>query len=227
MGFVAKINAASVDNSISTSLYGLCGTAANDGSKIAVCYDCTTLITGMTIKVKFTYSNTAENPTLKVAEADAKPIVRYGVVPPGTTPAESWNAGAVVSFTYDGNYWQMNDWVNTDTTYTEATATAAGLMPAADKEKIDGMSIVHANNVTVSSAGWSVNHDSTYTDYYSNEVDVTGMTSDHYPIVTFNESDNDLYFFASFVQSIDGKIIIYAEVKPTTNIQIPSVLGVK
>lgn len=35
--------------------------------------------------------------------------MRYGTTKPGGLPNNSWHAGAVVLFTYDGTYWVMND----------------------------------------------------------------------------------------------------------------------
>jgi hypothetical protein len=35
--------------------------------------------------------------------------MKYGTTKPGITAAASWQEGSVISFTYDGTYWQMND----------------------------------------------------------------------------------------------------------------------
>lgn len=103
---------------IASTLYGTCSTAAATAAKVVTCANFDKLITGVTIHVKMTYSNTVANPTLNVNSTGAKSIKRYGTTAPSKSAASSWNAGAVISFTYDGTYWQMNDWLvdgNTDT----------------------------------------------------------------------------------------------------------------
>lgn len=50
--------------------------------------------------------------------------MRYGTTRPSTSVATSWFAGAVVSFTYDGTYWQMNDYTD-NTTYSAMSQTEA------------------------------------------------------------------------------------------------------
>ncbi len=48
-------------------------------------------------------------------------------------------------FAYDGTYWQLVGDVDTNTTYSAATTTAAGLMSADDKKKLDSVA-AGANN---------------------------------------------------------------------------------
>lgn len=96
--------------------YGTSASTAANIAKTVICPDFTAaaLIEGSTVKVKFQYSNTASNPTLNVNSTGAKSIYRYGTTEPSTTEGSSWSAGAVISFTYDGSAWQMNDWQNVD-----------------------------------------------------------------------------------------------------------------
>lgn len=114
-----KIDNGAVQN-IGSSAYGECSTAAATAAKTVDMTGFTTLIKGATIHVKFTNSNTVANPTLNVNNTGAQLIKRYGTTAPSTAASNSWNSGSVISFTYDGTYWQMNDWMNTDTntTYT-------------------------------------------------------------------------------------------------------------
>ena len=126
------------------AFYGTCATAKATAQKVVTCDEFTdaNLVTGTTIRVKFTYENTKASPTLKINGGTAKTIYRYGTTAPSTTAATSWNAGAVVSFTYDGSAWQMNDWLNTDTTSTVnqgAVVTTAG-----------EYCLLHANNTGTS-----------------------------------------------------------------------------
>ena len=72
-------------------------------------FDDNYLITGVTVHVKFTNANSHATPTLKVGTSTAKQIMRYGTTKPGTNSTTGWYAGSVVSLTYDGTYWIMND----------------------------------------------------------------------------------------------------------------------
>jgi len=109
-------------NNKAETYYATCSTAQGTAAKVATieagpAFDNTDLVEGVTVRVKFTAANTASNPTLKVGSADAKPIYRYGTTTPSTSAATSWQAGSVIAFTYDGAGWQMNGWLNDNTTY--------------------------------------------------------------------------------------------------------------
>lgn len=97
-------------------LYGTCTTAADTAAKVAVIDGFDTLKEGMTVHIKFTYSNGAVDPTLAIKSSSsatttttAKSIMVYGTTAPGSWNLTSWEPNQVVSFTYDGTYWQMND----------------------------------------------------------------------------------------------------------------------
>lgn len=107
---------------VASTLYGTCATAANTAAKVVTCANFDKLITGVTIYVKFTYSNSVANPTLNVNSTGAKVIYRYGTTAPSTSAATSWQAGSVVAFTYDGTYWQMVGWLNNNDMRTAASA---------------------------------------------------------------------------------------------------------
>ena len=109
MSYVGKVSAASEDHFVASTAYGTCATAAGTAAQIVVMDDFDTLLTGVTIHVLFQNSNTAESPTLNVNNTGAKPIYISGVESPGSTAAESWDANSIVSFTYDGSAWRMND----------------------------------------------------------------------------------------------------------------------
>lgn len=96
------------DSVIANTSYSTCTTAANTAAKTASLTDFV-LTTGSCIRVKFTNSNTAANPTLNVNSTGAKAIMKYGTTAAGTTVADSWPAGAVVEFVYDGTNWIMED----------------------------------------------------------------------------------------------------------------------
>lgn len=140
-GYIGKISDGTNTRPVASTLYGTCATGASVQAKAVSCDDFDTLISGVTIFVKFTYSNTAANPKLNVNDTGAIFIKRYGNTAPGTDAASSWNEGSVVAFTYDGIFWQMVGWMNTDTntnTWTAlkgATATAAGTAGYAPQPK--------------------------------------------------------------------------------------------
>lgn len=117
---------------IASSLYGYCQTGASTVAKTVSLYtgndNSTTdgswasgdLFHGLTITVRFRYSNTATNPTLNVNSTGAKRIYKYGTTSPGTTASTSWEANSVISLTYDtllnsSGCWVMNDHLD-DTT---------------------------------------------------------------------------------------------------------------
>ena len=125
MSYVGKITDTSGNTGlVGSTLYGICSTNANTAAKEVTCADFDKLLTGVTIHVKFTNRNTASTPTLNVNGTGAKNIYKYGNITPGTTAATSWYAGSVVSFTYDGSGWQMNDHI--DDTNTQTVSSVAG-----------------------------------------------------------------------------------------------------
>ena len=103
---------------IMTPAYGVCGTAAATAAK-TVTINGFELIEGAVVIIKFTYSNSASNPTLNVNGTGAKPMYHYGttVLSTGTTTT-GWQAGSVQVFVYDGTGWIRDYWNNT--TYSNA-----------------------------------------------------------------------------------------------------------
>lgn len=86
--------------------YGVCTTAATTADKtVTIDYSGTlTLFTGLTVHIKFSYQNTAANPTLNVNGTGAKPIVCGSE----STVQCSWVGGTVVTLTYDGTNWVID-----------------------------------------------------------------------------------------------------------------------
>lgn len=111
MGTIAKVTAGGGTHLIASSCYGECSTAADTADKVATIQDSQTftLIKGTTVHIKMANTNSIANPTLNVNSTGAIAIKRYGTTAPSTNANSSWNAGSVISFTYDGTYWQMND----------------------------------------------------------------------------------------------------------------------
>lgn len=124
------------------TLYGTCNTEENVREKQVVC-DGAVICKGTTIYVDMLYSNTADsnsengNVTLNVANTIAKTIYANN----STLTIRSrynWNAGENPSFTFDGQYWQMDK----DT------------VPAYITDKDEDGIFVHPINDTAS--GWSI-----------------------------------------------------------------------
>lgn len=134
---ITKVSASSGTHLISSTFYGTCATAAGTAAKIVIVNDpnitdAITLVNGMTLAVKFTYSNTVASPKITVYNNSGtaasptqgsttliaqKSIMRYGTTAPSTSAASSWTAGAVVLFIYDGTNWiESSSWDN-NTTY--------------------------------------------------------------------------------------------------------------
>jgi len=215
MAFVGEVKASDVTGKIGSTLYGVCTTLANVAAKEVAIEGLDTLLPGLTIHVKFTNSNRAVNPTLTIpsAGANAIPIYLYGATSPGITDAESWFAGAVLTLTYDGAAWQINDWQrDTNTTYGNATTSAAGLMSAADKANLDKRttSLVFTNKST--SIWWA---EGTYANYpYKATIICDGITENHYAEVCFNPNDVLNYVLAPVCETHDGWVYVWAMINP-------------
>lgn len=102
-------------SAVSTLAFGVCSTGESTAAKTVSLSSVTSLNSGLSIVVKFANSNTAANPTLQVNSLDAKPIYKFGSTAPGDKSFTSWEAGSIVSLTYDGTAWVMNDQI--DSTY--------------------------------------------------------------------------------------------------------------
>lgn len=98
--------------------YGTCSTSGSVTAKIVNCDEFTTLETGASIRVKFSYANTATSPTMNVNGTGAKSIKKYGTT---GSMRYMWYTGEVVDFVYDGSYWVMVDGGVATTTYYGAT----------------------------------------------------------------------------------------------------------
>lgn len=228
MAFVGRVRGGTVEGKIGSTLYGVCSTAANVAAKQVAIDGLDELMTGLTIHVKMTNSNTAANPTLTISSVGSGriPIYRYGATAPGTTESESWPAGSTLSMTYDGTAWQINGWQrDTNTTYSNATQSAAGLMSAADKAAVDKRttSRVYTN---MSTSGWASN--GTYSSYpYRASITCSGMTANHFAEVCFNPNDVLSYGLAPVCQTYKGGLYVWAMNNPgraLTGITVFSVL---
>lgn len=89
--------------------FGICSTGANTAAKTATITDFA-LVEGVTVSIQFTHTNTASNPTLNISSTGAIPIYKYGTSSVGITTATSWSDGAIVSLTYNGTGWIVNNY---------------------------------------------------------------------------------------------------------------------
>ena len=105
-GTIGKINAGGNDYLVASTALAVCDTSANIAAKVATIQDGAnfTLMDGVTIHVYFDASNTASNPTLNVNNTGAYSIYFANnvdtAVRVGTTPTDSWAAGAILTLTY-------------------------------------------------------------------------------------------------------------------------------
>jgi hypothetical protein len=182
-------------NRIASTFYCTCSTAAATAQKDATPSDSCVfndncLITGVTVHVKFTNSNTHATPTLKVGTATAKQIMAYGTTKAGTTATASWYAGAVVSFTYDGTYWLQNDYkVDTGEVNQNAFSNVkVGSTTIAADTKTDTLELVTGDNITLTP---DTTNDKVTIAATNNKVTQTATTTDaNYEILFSETADN-------------------------------------
>ena len=87
--------------------YGVCSTSASTTAKTVSIKDFI-LESGKTVQVKFSYTNTAKNPTLNVSGSGAKAIYYNNAA----VPANYLMANHVYTFSYDGSHWILVDGAN-------------------------------------------------------------------------------------------------------------------
>lgn len=114
--------------------YGTCSTAASTTAKV-VSLSSYALTKGGIVAVKFTNAVPA-SATMNINSKGAKAIFYRGAA----ITANVIKAGDLATFIYDGTQYHLLT-VDRDnnTTYSVATQSAAGLMSAADKQKLDGL----------------------------------------------------------------------------------------
>ncbi|MBR3278698.1 MAG: hypothetical protein IKG01_07390 [Lachnospiraceae bacterium] len=129
-----------------TMFYGVCTTGGSTKAKTVTIegFDESCLKTGVMIRVKFQNENTVSAPTLNVNSLGARAIIRYSIYGAGNAAWVSWNGQSVVSLTYDGTNWCMNDFNNTvngtmTSEQAEAATSATGMLvsPKLLHEKIE------------------------------------------------------------------------------------------
>lgn len=141
------IDGVSFNGTANITHYGTCSTAAATAAK-TVAVTGFTLAAGARVTIKFTITNTAANPTLNINGTGAKAVYYKGTA----ISAGYLAANKVYEFVYDGtNYVLVGD-VDTNTTYSAATTTTAGLMSAADKVKVNNIPTITVSSTAPSTA---------------------------------------------------------------------------
>jgi hypothetical protein len=220
MSYVGKITSGGSTHLVGSTLYGTCATAAATAAKVVTCADFDQLMEGITIHVKFTYSNTVANPTLNVNSTGAKNIYKYGTTSPGTTAKTSWVAGSVISFTYDGSYWQMNDHIddtNSDTKVRQTLATGNANRPlllaysdnTVTTSNVDNVSYrnnsIYANPSTGTLVAPIINTNDLTTPFI--ELKGSGVTT---PYIDFHYNNSSADHTSRIVENASGVIDIEA-----------------
>lgn len=107
------------------SLYGTCATAAGTAPK-AVTSAGAVICKGTTISVQMSYANSVASPTLNVGSTLARSIYANNAVLTAKS-IYNWQAASTQKFTFDGQFWRMDD----DTAKfnaSEAAKTATGYL---------------------------------------------------------------------------------------------------
>lgn len=123
-GLMSASDKAKLDNTNIT--YGICSTGAGTAEKVVTIPDTANnkwaLDVGSIIVVKFTATNTAQNPTLNVNDTGAKGILYSTSVITTSNLTYAGYAGRYITYMYDGTqYVFIGQSVDSNTTYTPAT----------------------------------------------------------------------------------------------------------
>lgn len=100
----ASIDGVAFDGGESITHYTVCSTAAGTAEKTVSVGGEYTRDSGSAVRVKFTYANTASNPTLDVNNTGAAPISVYG---DQNADSATWQAGETLDLVFDGTRWQI------------------------------------------------------------------------------------------------------------------------
>lgn len=155
---IEQVNVAGVVYNIGSTAYAVCNTAANEAAKV-IQIDGIALVTGLTIHVKFNNTNSVNNPTLTITgiggDAAANqpiPIMQYGTTNAGNqAETTSWQAGAVVSLTYDGTNWIRDQGYNTNSQNAYGNITTSGTLGTASMAVVtDANKKITTENLSVS-----------------------------------------------------------------------------
>lgn len=101
--------------------YAVCSSSSSTVAKTASIVNFK-LTFGTTVKIKFSYANSATSPTLNISSTGAKSIVYYvGSTVKTLTASDTWAAGETVEFVYNGSYWVI---ISSDQAFVHPNKTA-------------------------------------------------------------------------------------------------------
>ena len=125
---ITALGIPSSDTNNRRGFYGTCTTAAATAAKTVTLGSTAgwELVAGTIVGVKFSYTNTASNPTLNVNSSGAKSII-YNT---GTITTSNLNkagyANLITYYMYDGSHWVWMGWSIDDNTWQSNTNARAG-----------------------------------------------------------------------------------------------------
>lgn len=129
---ITALGIPSSDTNNRRGFYGTCTTAAATAAKVVTLGSTAgwELVAGTIVGVKFSYTNTASNPTLNVNSSGAKSII-YNT---GTITTSNLNkagyANRIEYYMYDGSHWVWMNWSVDDNTWTANSSLSAGYVTA-------------------------------------------------------------------------------------------------
>lgn len=143
---INQIKLDSTEYAIAASAYAECSTAEDTATKVAtICTDSDTtntaftLIKGVSVQVKFTNDNTADNPTLNINNTGAKLIYYKGAA----ITASYLKANYTYTFVYNGTQWDFVGEIDTHVTYATAAGKANGTAAVGTSSKVAREDHVH------------------------------------------------------------------------------------
>ena len=131
---ISQIKAGSTNHNLIASnvAYGTCATAAATAAKVVSVSGGWELTAGAIVSVKFTNTNTAENPTLNVNSTGAKSIWYNTSLITTSSLSYAGYASRVAQYMYDGTNYVFQGWsydTNSDTKVTQTVRTTNGGFP--------------------------------------------------------------------------------------------------
>ena len=199
---IEQVNVGGTTYDIASTAYAVCSTAANEATKVVSGSYLYGLVAtpGVTIHVKFANANSAVNPTLTISNGDATLNNAISIVGIST-----WDAGAVVTLTYDGTNW-IRDYVASGIT---GTGTSGSLAKFNDAHTLtDGPALASSISTQTQSTKflredgtWQAPTYTTNTDTKVKQSPITATTSAEYNILlknsTGNSEETDIVKFAN------------------------------
>lgn len=97
-------------NTTHGNYYGTCATSSSTSAKVITVNEDFKLAVGTTVTVKFSYTNTASNPTINVNGTGAKSVWYSASVVTTASLSTVGTANRYIKYMYDGTYWVWQGW---------------------------------------------------------------------------------------------------------------------